>query len=36
MNTSRARRLLRWRPKYDAAETLRETVEGARDVGLVG
>ena len=28
MDTSRARRLLRWRPKYDAATTLRATVSG--------
>lgn len=28
MDTSRARRLLRWRPRYDAAATLRATVTG--------
>jgi UDP-glucose 4-epimerase len=26
MDTSKARRLLRWRPRYDAQETLRATV----------
>jgi UDP-glucose 4-epimerase len=30
MDTGRARRLLRWRPKHDAAETLRATVAAAR------
>jgi len=30
MDTSRARRLLRWRPKWDAAATLRATVAAAR------
>ncbi len=30
MDTSRAREELDWRPAYDAMETLRETVEGAR------
>jgi UDP-glucose 4-epimerase len=28
MDTAKARRLLRWRPRYDARETLRETVSG--------
>jgi UDP-glucose 4-epimerase len=28
MDTSKARRLLRWRPRYDARETLRLTVSG--------
>jgi nucleoside-diphosphate-sugar epimerase len=28
MDTSKARRLLRWRPRYDAHETLRATVNG--------
>lgn len=28
MDTSRARRLLRWRPRYDAPSTLRATVSG--------
>jgi len=35
MDTSKARRELRWRPKHDARETLRETVAGARAAGLV-
>jgi UDP-glucose 4-epimerase len=30
MDTSRAQRLLRWRPKHDAADTLRATVAAAR------
>jgi UDP-glucose 4-epimerase len=30
MGTGKARRELRWRPKYDALETLRETVESYR------
>jgi nucleoside-diphosphate-sugar epimerase len=30
MDTARARRLLRWRPEHDAAETLRATVAAAR------
>jgi nucleoside-diphosphate-sugar epimerase len=30
MDTSKARRLLRWTPKHDAAETLRQTVAAAR------
>jgi nucleoside-diphosphate-sugar epimerase len=30
MDTAKARRELRWRPKHDALETLRETVAGAR------
>jgi nucleoside-diphosphate-sugar epimerase len=34
MDTSKARRLLRWRPRYDARETLRQTVAAARaDLG---
>ena len=35
MDTSRARSALRWRPKHDAMETLRATVEGARADGLL-
>jgi nucleoside-diphosphate-sugar epimerase len=31
MDTSRARRELRWRPKHDALATLRETVAAARE-----
>jgi UDP-glucose 4-epimerase len=30
MNTAKARRELRWRPRYDALETLRQTVAAAR------
>jgi nucleoside-diphosphate-sugar epimerase len=30
MDTAKARRLLRWRPRHDARETLRETVAAAR------
>jgi len=30
MDTSKARRELRWRPKHDALETLRETITSAR------
>jgi UDP-glucose 4-epimerase len=30
MDTTRARRELRWRPKYDALQTLRETITAAR------
>jgi UDP-glucose 4-epimerase len=30
MDTGRARRLLRWRPKWDAPSTLRATVAAAR------
>jgi hypothetical protein len=30
MDTARARRLLKWRPGYDAATTLRATVAAAR------
>lgn len=31
MSTARARRLLRWRPRYDAAATLHATVAAARE-----
>jgi UDP-glucose 4-epimerase len=31
MDTAKARRVLRWRPRYDAHETLRQTVAGARE-----
>ena len=30
MDTAKARRELRWRPKHDALETLRQTVASAR------
>jgi nucleoside-diphosphate-sugar epimerase len=35
MDTSRARRELRWRPRYDTREVLRLTVAAARAEGLV-
>jgi UDP-glucose 4-epimerase len=35
MDTTRARDVLGWRPQHDAMSTLRETVQGARDAGLV-
>jgi len=35
MDTAKARRELGWRPKHDARETLRETVAGARDAGVI-
>ena len=35
MDTAKARRELRWRPKHDARATLRETVDGARAAGVV-
>ena len=35
MDTSRARRRLRWRPKHDARETLRQTVACARSAGVL-
>jgi nucleoside-diphosphate-sugar epimerase len=35
MDTSKARRRLRWRPRFDAHETLGETVVGARGAGIV-
>jgi UDP-glucose 4-epimerase len=31
MDTAKARRELRWRPKHDALETLRATVAAARE-----
>jgi nucleoside-diphosphate-sugar epimerase len=34
MSTSKARRELRWRPRHDALETLRETISAARMNGL--
>ncbi len=36
MDTERARRELGWTPHHDAAETLAETVEGARAAGILG
>jgi nucleoside-diphosphate-sugar epimerase len=35
MDTSRARRGLGWAPRYDAADTLFETVEASRREGLL-
>ena len=35
MDTTRARRDLAWKPRFDAEETLRQTVVGARDKGLL-
>jgi UDP-glucose 4-epimerase len=35
MDTTRARRELRWRPRHDAAATLAETVAAGRERGLV-
>jgi UDP-glucose 4-epimerase len=35
MDTARARRELRWRPRHDAAATLAATVAAARDRGMV-
>ena len=35
MDTGKARRELRWRPRHDARATLRETVDGARAAGVV-
>jgi nucleoside-diphosphate-sugar epimerase len=35
MDTSKARRELRWRPKHDAKETLRGMVEAARSESLI-
>jgi UDP-glucose 4-epimerase len=35
MDTARARRALDWKPRFDAEETLRQTVAGAREKGLL-
>ena len=35
MDTAKARRELRWRARHDARETLAETVEAAREAGIV-
>lgn len=35
MDTAKARRDLDWQPRHDAAETLRETVVGAREKGML-
>lgn len=36
MDTRKARAKLRWRPKFNGLETLRQTVRGAREAGLLG
>ena len=36
MDTSKAKVGLGWRPRYDALETLAETIQAAREEGLVG
>lgn len=35
MDTAKARRELGWRPRHDAAETMRETIAGAKAAGIV-
>ena len=35
MDTTKARRLLRWRPRHTTRETLAETVAGARSAGVI-
>jgi nucleoside-diphosphate-sugar epimerase len=35
MDTSKAKRALRWRPKHDGRATLMQTAAGARDAGLI-
>jgi UDP-glucose 4-epimerase len=35
MGTSKARTELGWQPRYDALETLRDTIAGARESGLI-
>jgi nucleoside-diphosphate-sugar epimerase len=35
MDTSRARRELRWRPQHSAAEVLKATAAAARERGLI-
>ena len=35
MDTEKARRELGWRPRHDAAETMRETIAGAKAAGIV-
>jgi nucleoside-diphosphate-sugar epimerase len=35
MDTAKARRALRWRPRHDTAETLRATVAAARERGVI-
>jgi len=35
MDTAKAREKLGWKPAHDTRETLAETIEGAREEGLV-
>lgn len=35
MDTTKARRELGWRPRHDAADTMRETIAGARAAGII-
>ena len=35
MDTTKARRLLGWKPRFDAAETLLQTAVSARETGLL-
>jgi nucleoside-diphosphate-sugar epimerase len=35
MDTTKARRELRWRPRHDARETLRSMVESARSERII-
>ena len=35
MDTTRARKVLGWAPRHDVMDTLRETVDGARQAGIV-
>ena len=35
MDTAKAHRELGWRPRYDAADTLRETIAGAKAAGII-
>ena len=35
MDTAKARRELRWRARHDGHETLAQTIEAAREAGIV-
>ena len=35
MSTAKARRELRWRPRHDALQTLRETIAATRGESLI-
>ena len=35
MDTAKARRELRWRPRHDTVSTLRMTADAAREAGIV-